>query len=102
MFALFEGIIDGIENTNDEGENDGAWQPAHLDPEPKSQFSWRFFSIDLGGLAPGKHKLVSRAIDAKGRIQPSSDDDEIVRSRQELKHGDCRKAGGSGDSGCHG
>jgi DMSO/TMAO reductase YedYZ molybdopterin-dependent catalytic subunit len=70
---------DGTEITRVEVQvDDGAWQLAQLDPEPKSKFSWRFFSIDLGGLAPGKHKLVSRAIDAKGRIQPSSDDDEIA------------------------
>lgn len=61
--------------------DDGAWQNAQLDPEPRAQFSWRFFSIDLGNLPPGKHTLVSRAIDAKGRIQPASTDDEIALKR---------------------
>jgi DMSO/TMAO reductase YedYZ molybdopterin-dependent catalytic subunit len=58
--------------------DDGPWQPAKLDPEPKSQFCWRFFSIDLGSLPPGKHKVVSRGVDANGRIQPAAEDDEIA------------------------
>lgn len=37
-----------------------------------------FFSIDLGPLEPGKHTVVSRAIDRNGRIQPSAEDDEIA------------------------
>jgi len=32
----------------------------------------------LGLHAEGKHSLVSRAIDANGHIQPSSEDDEIA------------------------
>jgi hypothetical protein len=61
--------------------DDGPWQPAKLDAEPKSQFCWRFFSIDLGSLPPGKHKVVSRGIDANGRIQPAAEDDEIALKR---------------------
>ncbi len=41
-------------------------------------FCWRFFWIDLGEVPAGKHTLVSRAIDAQGRIQPSAEDDEIA------------------------
>jgi DMSO/TMAO reductase YedYZ molybdopterin-dependent catalytic subunit len=58
--------------------DDGSWQPAKLDDEPRSKYCWRFFSIDLGPHDPGKHTVVSRAIDAKGRIQPTADDDEIA------------------------
>lgn len=58
--------------------DDGPWQAAVLADEPRSQYSWSFFSIDLGKLSPGKHSLVSRAIDVKGRIQPTADDDEIA------------------------
>jgi len=58
--------------------DDGMWQDAVLDRDPSEKFCWKFFSIDLGLQAPGKHSLVSRAIDANGRIQPSSDDDEIA------------------------
>ena len=56
----------------------GQWQEAQLAREPRSQHSWIFFSLDLGGVPAGKHKLVSRAIDANGRIQPSAEDDEIA------------------------
>jgi len=56
----------------------GPWQPAQLDKEPSEKYCWRFFSFDAGKLKPGKHSLVSRAIDADGRIQPRAEDDEIA------------------------
>jgi DMSO/TMAO reductase YedYZ molybdopterin-dependent catalytic subunit len=56
----------------------GDWQPAKLDEKPLEKYCWRFFSIDLGSVPPGKHTLVSRGIDANGRIQPSAKDDEIA------------------------
>jgi DMSO/TMAO reductase YedYZ molybdopterin-dependent catalytic subunit len=59
----------------------GPWQAAVLAGEPRSKFSWVFFAIDLGPLAPGKHTVVSRAIGVNGRVQPSADDDEIALKR---------------------
>ena len=56
----------------------GDWQNANIEAEPNEKFCWRFFSIDLGPVAAGKHVLVSRGIDANGRIQPASTDDEIA------------------------
>ncbi|MCI0534894.1 MAG: molybdopterin-dependent oxidoreductase [Verrucomicrobiales bacterium] len=56
----------------------GSWRPAVLDAKSRSKFCWVFFSIDLGTLKAGKHVIVSRAIDVKGRIQPSAEDDEIA------------------------
>ncbi len=61
--------------------DDGEWREAKLDAEPLEKFCWRFFSIDLGTVEPGKHTLVSRGIDINGRIQPSADDDEIALKR---------------------
>ena len=61
--------------------NDGEWREAKIDAEPLEQFCWRFFSIDLGAVEPGKHKLVSRGIDTNGRIQQSGEDDEIALKR---------------------
>jgi DMSO/TMAO reductase YedYZ molybdopterin-dependent catalytic subunit len=58
--------------------DDGKWQDATLDEQPRAKFSWVFFSIDLGALPPGKHTVVSRAIDVNGRVQPSAEDDEIA------------------------
>jgi DMSO/TMAO reductase YedYZ molybdopterin-dependent catalytic subunit len=56
----------------------GDWRVAKLDEQPLEKHSWRFFSIELGTVAAGKHTLVSRGIDANGRIQPSAKDDEIA------------------------
>ena len=61
--------------------DDGTWQQAKLDEEPRAKYCWTFFSIDLGKLKPGKHVVVSRAIDVNGRVQPSRDDDEIALKR---------------------
>lgn len=58
--------------------DDGDWKQAKLDAEPRAEFCWTFFSIDLGKLKPGQHTIVSRAIDVNGRIQPSAEDDEIA------------------------
>jgi DMSO/TMAO reductase YedYZ molybdopterin-dependent catalytic subunit len=58
--------------------DDGPWREARLDAEPRARFCWVFFSIDLGNVAPGKHLLTSRAIDANGRVQPAENDDEIA------------------------
>ncbi|MCA9140626.1 MAG: molybdopterin-dependent oxidoreductase, partial [Planctomycetales bacterium] len=58
--------------------DDGPWQTSQLAAEPKSKYGWTFFSIDLGGLPPGDHTIVSRAIDVNGRIQPTEEDDEIA------------------------
>ena len=38
----------------------GEWREAKLDEQPLEKYSWRFFSIDLGPVAAGKHTLVSR------------------------------------------
>lgn len=61
--------------------DEGPWRPAQLDPEPLEKYSWRFFSLDLGPVTPGKHVVVSRGKDARGRVQPSSEDDEIALKR---------------------
>ena len=58
--------------------DDGKWLPAKLDAEPHKKFCWRFFSIDLGSVEPGKHTAVSRAIDVNDRVQPAAEDDEIA------------------------
>lgn len=70
---------DGTEITRIEVKlDDGEWQQAKLDSEPRSKYCWSFFSIDLGAVAAGKHTLVSRAIDANGRVQPTAEEDEIA------------------------
>ncbi len=61
--------------------DDGTWRRATLDKQPRSKYCWTFFFIDLGNMKPGKHTVVSRAVDVKGRIQPSAEDDEIALKR---------------------
>lgn len=73
---------DGTEIARVEVQVDGgAWQPATLAAEPRSQFCWTFFEIDLGRLTPGKHQIVSRGIDSNGRVQPAATDDEIAQKK---------------------
>lgn len=70
---------DGTEIKKVEVQVDGGpWRSAVLDAKPRSKFCWNFFSLDLGMVKPGKHTVVSRAVDVNGRIQPSADDDEIA------------------------
>ena len=70
---------DGTEIRNVEVRVDqGPWRAAVADAKPHSKYCWKFYSLDLGAVAPGKHTIVSRAIDVNGRIQPTADDDEIA------------------------
>jgi DMSO/TMAO reductase YedYZ molybdopterin-dependent catalytic subunit len=46
-----------------------AWRAADLE-RPDNPHSWTWFTLDMEGLAPGEHTLVSRAIDEEGRTQP--------------------------------
>src|SRR5262249_38211270 len=70
---------DGTEIAKVEVQVDGGrWRAASIDATPRSKYSWVFFSLGLDGLKPGKHVIVSRAIDAKGRTQPTAKEDEIA------------------------
>jgi DMSO/TMAO reductase YedYZ molybdopterin-dependent catalytic subunit len=60
---------------------DGApWKNAHLDDE-RSPYGWRFWHYDWNSPEPGDHTVVSRAIDASGRVQPAADDPAIQLKR---------------------
>lgn len=48
----------------------GDWKPARLESQ-SNPFAWTFFTVDVPSLAPGEHKLVSRAADREGRVQPA-------------------------------
>jgi DMSO/TMAO reductase YedYZ molybdopterin-dependent catalytic subunit len=71
----------------------GAWQPATIEPaEPaarrlasKGKYSWVLWSYSVPNLAPGLHKVVSRAIDAAGKVQPTADERkaEIASGRED-------------------
>jgi len=57
--------------------DNGPWQKATLDPI-KGKYAWRLWALEVKDLAPGKHAVVSRAVDANGAIQPT---DEERRTR---------------------
>lgn len=55
--------------------DDGAWQPATLDPATsKEKYSWKLFSYAWNGATPGDHMLVSRVTDSRGNVQPTAAD----------------------------
>lgn len=49
----------------------GAWQPARID-ERRGPHAWLLWSLEAGALAPGRHTVVSRAIDDRGAVQPGA------------------------------
>lgn len=51
--------------------DDGPWQPATLDSETSSKYSWKLFTYTWSGAMPGEHTLVSRATDVRGEVQPT-------------------------------
>jgi hypothetical protein len=52
----------------------GPWQPAALDPNTTSKYSWKLFRYEWSGATPGEHTLVSRATDVNGTVQPTADE----------------------------
>lgn len=50
----------------------GAWRRAEIDPD-SSQYSWKLFYLDWDDASPGEHTIVSRVIDANGRVQATAD-----------------------------
>lgn len=78
-FALTDGTpLRGVDVKID----DGPWQPATLDAR-NSAYSWQLFSFTWRGATPGEHTLVSRATDALGRVQPSTEDLALKKTRWE-------------------
>jgi DMSO/TMAO reductase YedYZ molybdopterin-dependent catalytic subunit len=58
----------------------GPWKNAQLD-EARSQYGWRFWHHDWKSPESGDHTVVSRAIDATGRLQPAAGDPAIELKR---------------------
>jgi hypothetical protein len=54
--------------------DEGAWQPATMDPSTSGKYSWKLFTYTWSGAAPGEHTLVSRVTDTKGHVQPTEKD----------------------------
>jgi DMSO/TMAO reductase YedYZ molybdopterin-dependent catalytic subunit len=60
--------------------DDGPWRPATMDPSTREKYGWKLFNYAWTGAAPGEHTLVSRAIDATGKIQPTAQELENKKS----------------------
>jgi len=60
--------------------DDGPWQAASMDPATKEKYGWKLFTYTVNSLPPGEHTLVSRAIDATGKIQPTAKELENKKS----------------------
>lgn len=69
-FALTDGTPI---KTIDVKVDDGPWQPATLDPA-NTKYGWKLFTYTWKNPAAGEHTLVSRATDARGRVQPTAQD----------------------------
>ena len=57
--------------------DDGPWIEVKLDDQQRAPFAWVFWSYDWKNPPAGEHRLVSRATDEEGRVQPAADDPAI-------------------------
>jgi DMSO/TMAO reductase YedYZ molybdopterin-dependent catalytic subunit len=53
--------------------DEGAWQPATIEPATNSKYSWKLFTYSWTGATPGEHTLVSRVTDVTGAVQPTAE-----------------------------
>ena len=60
--------------------DDGPWQPATIDPATRAKYSWKLFTYAWNNATPGEHTLVSRVIDASGRVQPTAEELETKKT----------------------
>ena len=66
--------------------DNGAWQPATLDPATNSTYSWKFFTYDWNGATAGEHTLVSRVTDVDGYVQPTEEELAAVKRTRLEQH----------------
>jgi len=60
--------------------DDGNWEPATLDPETNSKYSWKFFNYEWRGATQGEHTITSRVTDVNGQVQPTAEDLETKQT----------------------
>jgi hypothetical protein len=49
-------------------------RPARTRSRARSEFAWRFWTLDWGKPAAGAHTIRSRAFDVNGNVPPAPDD----------------------------
>jgi DMSO/TMAO reductase YedYZ molybdopterin-dependent catalytic subunit len=64
--------------------DDGPWRPAKIE-RPSPAAAWSLWSFDWTDAAPGPHILVSRAINARGEIQPAREElrSKLISNRED-------------------
>jgi hypothetical protein len=62
--------------------DNGGWQPATLD-KSSTAYSWKLFTHVWESAMPGEHRIVSRATDANGNVQPTEEELEPKKTRWE-------------------
>jgi len=60
--------------------DEGPWQAATMDSSTRDKYGWKLFSYSVNSLTAGEHTLVSRAIDATGKVQPTVEELENKKS----------------------
>jgi DMSO/TMAO reductase YedYZ molybdopterin-dependent catalytic subunit len=60
--------------------DNGAWQPATLDPATRSKYGWKLFSYAWSNPAPGEHTIVSRVTETNGHVQPTEEELSIKKT----------------------
>ena len=60
--------------------DDGAWQPATMDPATSSKYSWKLFTYAWPAATPGEHTIVSRVTDITGKVQPTAEELETKKT----------------------
>ncbi|MFN8492792.1 MAG: sulfite oxidase [Caldilineaceae bacterium] len=59
----------------------GNWQLAKLDATQKTDFAWKFWTLDWPSPKGGEHSITSRATDTAGNIQPAMTDPVIANKQ---------------------
>jgi hypothetical protein len=64
--------------------DNGPWKPARIE-RPRAAAAWSLWSFDWTDAAPGPHILVSRAINARGEIQPTREElrGKLISNRED-------------------
>jgi DMSO/TMAO reductase YedYZ molybdopterin-dependent catalytic subunit len=60
--------------------DEGPWRAATIDPATREKYGWKQFNFAWNDAIPGTHTVVSRVIDATGRIQPTAQELENKKS----------------------
>ena len=73
--AAWGGEIERVEIQID----DSAWRSAVIDEGANQPFAWKFWHFDASDLGPGEHSITARAVDRRGKVQPTAEDPIVAK-----------------------